>query len=540
MKNFYNLLLLTLCLSVFTVSTTHAQCSGFPAASTTIAESTSICLTGNVVMSLGTTYSASFTYQWQSSPNGGQFFPIAGQTTPNLNVPHFGTRWYRCTITCISSGMPTNSSIVMVTSSGEACQGALCESAPETATVLVDDTTVCGGSEVVFTLNRDFTNGELFQWQYAGFNGFFITIPGATSAEYRTAVTNTYNYRCVITCAGGNLFTNTDAIEVHVNNLPPALAETPPILCSEATVADLDRAVVIEGTNLLWYTTAAGGTALNSTDVLNPGTAYYASQAIDGCESVTRTQVIVFFTDFTPQPVPDVATCATYTLPVLNQGAYYTAPGGPDGTGTLIPAGTEIAASQRIYIFAQATGQGNCTGEVSFVVTILPTPAPTGAEEQTISIAGDGVAYVTDIDVVGTDVYWYLTAEDAIAATADPVRLDTPLVSGTTYYGTQLINGCRSNAPLAVTVTLTTLGTKDIEAAKFSYYPNPVSDVLTVSHPSGIAAVTICNVVGQELVSKKADASTVTVDMSALTAGTYIVTITNANNTIKTLRVVKR
>jgi len=540
MKHFYKLLLLTLCLSAFTANITNAQCSGFPAASTTVAANTSVCLTENVALSLGTTYSDSFTYQWQSSVNGGQWGDLSGQTTATLDILNIGTRYYRCKVTCITSLMPTYSNSILITATGLACEGqTLCETAPATSNILVTGTDVCGGSVVTFTLDTEYTNNETFQWQYAGFNGFFITIPGATSASYTTTVTNTFDYRVVITCEAGNLSTTTASIELEVNNTPPALADPAPQFCNASTVGDLIDAITITGTDILYYDTITGGEPLALTTPLDTRT-YYATQVVNGCRNVTRTPIVVMLSEVILDEPENVTTCDTYALPSLNRGNYYTATGGPDGEGDIIEPGTLITTTQDVYVYAATGGRGNCTAEVSFTINVEPTPAPTGDAIQTIVGSDEAPAFVTDIEVQGADVYWYLTAEDAVAPNAVPVRLDTPLVSGTTYYGTQLLNGCRSNEPLAVTVRLVTLGITGPEAKLFSYYPNPVNDVLTVSHPSGITSVTIYNLLGQQLTSKKADAVNATIDMTALTAGTYIVNVTAANNTVKTLRVVKK
>ncbi len=60
-------------------------------------------------------------------------------------------------------------------------------------------------------------------------------------------------------------------------------------LCSGSTVANLTAT----GTNIKWYATSTGGTALASTTALVNGTTYYASQTVNGCESTTRLAVTV-------------------------------------------------------------------------------------------------------------------------------------------------------------------------------------------------------------------------------------------------------
>lgn len=64
----------------------------------------------------------------------------------------------------------------------------------------------------------------------------------------------------------------------------------------------------------------------------------------------------------------DVVTCTAYKLPDLENGSYYTAPG---GMGQKLRPGHIITASQDLYVFNKNTSTG-CTNEHAFRVTILP------------------------------------------------------------------------------------------------------------------------------------------------------------------------
>src|SRR5690606_10636183 len=81
-------------------------------------------------------------------------------------------------------------------------------------------------------------------------------------------------------------------IEV-VETVPPALTELEQTFCEieMATVGDLNTAGATGTVN--WY--AADGTTLTGTELLVSG-AYYAAQVVDGCESVSRTEVEVTIT----------------------------------------------------------------------------------------------------------------------------------------------------------------------------------------------------------------------------------------------------
>ena len=73
----------------------------------------------------------------------------------------------------------------------------------------------------------------------------------------------------------------------------------------------------------------------------------------------------------------------------------------------------------------------------------------------------------------------------------------------------------------------------------FMAYPNPVKDVLNVSYSTEISSIRVINMIGQEVISKNISATSSQVDMSELSAGTYIVNVT-VGDLVKTLKVVKQ
>ncbi|WNM18967.1 T9SS type B sorting domain-containing protein [Flavobacterium capsici] len=68
----------------------------------------------------------------------------------------------------------------------------------------------------------------------------------------------------------------------------------------------------------------------------------------------------------------DIDICDQYVLTPLSVGNYYT---GPNGTGTLLPAGTVITTSQRIYIYAISNTTPACSAQNSFDINIFSTSA---------------------------------------------------------------------------------------------------------------------------------------------------------------------
>jgi hypothetical protein len=88
--------------------------------------------------------------------------------------------------------------------------------------------------------------------------------------------------------------------------------------CSAAspTVASLTAT----GTSIQWYSAPSGGTALNSSTALTTATTYYATQTDGGCESVSRTAVVVTINN-TPSVPTGTATqifCST-SSPTVNE-----------------------------------------------------------------------------------------------------------------------------------------------------------------------------------------------------------------------------
>lgn len=160
-----------------------------------------------------------------------------------------------------------------------------------------------------------------------------------------------------------------------------------------------------------------------------------------------------------------------------------------------------------------------------------PPPAPTGAPEQTFSQG----ATLADIVVDPEDVTWFATEADAIAGT-NPLPLNTVLVDGETYYAVNIIDGCLSE-PFAVTVTIT-LGTNDFDDTNFTFYPNPTNGVIQLKYNSLINEVTVSNLLGQILVSKKTDSNQVEIDLSSLPNAIYIIRV-NSENGSKVVKVIK-
>ena len=293
-----------------------------------------------------------------------------------------------------------------------------------------------------------------------------------------------------------------------------------------ATVSSMTP--TITGTNIKWYSTSTGGTALAPTTPLTQGY-YWASQTANGCESPTRFLVFAISNaTVAPSSSPTQQFCNSATVANLTANGtvlqWYTAATG----GTALTSTTALASGT--YYVSQTSGGGE-SPRTAVSVTVNVVPAPTGAATQSLS----SLLTLGDIAVTGSNIVWYASAANAASGT-NPLP-STQLLANTTYYATQTINGCRSAASLAVTIT--TLANQDFDMTQFTYYPNPVIDLLNITYSQDMTSVKVFNMVGQQLMSKQVNSNTVQVDMSRYANGAYFIQVTT-ENAMKTVRVIKK
>jgi alpha-tubulin suppressor-like RCC1 family protein len=86
------------------------------------------------------------------------------------------------------------------------------------------------------------------------------------------------------------------------------------------------------------------------------------------------------------------------------------------------------------------------------------------------------------------------------------------------------------------TLATTTIGLNDIN---LKIYPNPINYILNISFNKEFATVSICNLLGQEILLKTINANETQIDVSSLQSGTYLVKFV-ADNEVKTMKIFKQ
>jgi Secretion system C-terminal sorting domain len=87
--------------------------------------------------------------------------------------------------------------------------------------------------------------------------------------------------------------------------------------------------------------------------------------------------------------------------------------------------------------------------------------------------------------------------------------------------------------------TVPVLGTKTFATANLKMYPNPATNNVTIDGPATIEKVSVMNVLGQEVMTKKSDSKSISLDVSNLKAGAYFVKATT-NGAVATSRIIKK
>ena len=231
-----------------------------------------------------------------------------------------------------------------------------CESATRlNVTVVINVTAAPTGSTTqTFCNSATVANlaatGSNIQW--------YAAATGGTALSGTTALVNGNHYYASQTVNGCESATRLN-VAVVINTTAAPTGSTTQTFCNSATVSNL----AATGSNIQWYATATGGTALSGTTALVNGSHYYASQTVNGCESATRLNVTVVInitaapTGSTTQTFCNSATVSNLAATGSNIQWYAAATGGTALSGTTaLVNGNHYYASQTISGCESATG----------------------------------------------------------------------------------------------------------------------------------------------------------------------------------------
>lgn len=78
-----------------------------------------------------------------------------------------------------------------------------------------------------------------------------------------------------------------------------------------------------------------------------------------------------------------------------------------------------------------------------------------------------------------------------------------------------------------------TLGTEDFNVSEFKMYPNPANDIVNLSSNSVIENITVYNTLGQIVSRQTSSSNEVSINVSGLSKGVYILTAQVGNELVR-------
>ena len=209
--------------------------------------------------------------------------------------------------------------------------------------------------------------------------------------------------------------------------------------------------------NASYYTGPNGtGTMLPAGSVITTTQTLYVSNQTSTTPPCIRQRIFtVTILDISTQNPGNQTACASYTLPPLTLGKYYT---GPNGTGTMLNPGQNITTvgANTIYIYATSTTTPVCSVQESFVVTIIAKPSipivpnVIACNSYTLPPAPIG-NYYTGVNGTGTmlPAGTIITTDQVVHIYAESATTMTPPCSRNRPFSIDIINS--SIAPANVT-----------------------------------------------------------------------------------------
>lgn len=126
------------------------------------------------------------------------------------------------------------------------------------------------------------------------------------------------------------------------------------------------------------YYDAPGGSPISAGTKITSTQTIYVEARSNTTPICTDTKSFEVFIGTFPQPT-DTRECVKFKLPDLPVGNYYTEPNGSQGTGTIIPFGTDITVTTSLYIYVPADANSNCASydkKITITIDLPPLTNP--------------------------------------------------------------------------------------------------------------------------------------------------------------------
>lgn len=383
----------------------------------------------------------------------------------------------------------------------------------------------CVGTEVCFT---NTTIGGYSGNSCSPVSNYTWTLGDGTTSNSATPPCHTYaspgTYTVTLTASNTTCGSDTKTKQIEVLVRSPAPVVNPVTYCRGQQALPLTAT----GTNLLWYTSASGGSG--SAVAPTPSTAtsgtvtYYVSQTLpNNCESPrVPLTVTVNAPPAAPTAPGPVQLCLNQTAnPLTATGTgllWYT---GPTGTGSSTPPtpATNAVGTTTYYVSQTVNG---CEGpKATIVVTVNALATAPGVISPITFCQNQQAAPLT---ATGSNLLWYTNSTGGTGSPTAPTP-STAVAGSTTYYVSQ-VTGCGEGPRASITVNVNAG-----PSASIAYSPSLLcNSIHTSSAPNPPVPVTHTGTAGGSYSVSPAGLSVNTttgqINPSGAVAGTYTIKYT--------------
>lgn len=431
----------------------------------------------------------SFTYQWQSSPNGTTWTNIGSATSATYNPGAVAstTQYRRLTSSGNCSDVASNAVTITVTPATTA-------GSVGTAQTICSGSTPAGFTEL--TAPTGGTGSYTYQWQSSADNSTFTNIASGTNSTYTSgALTSSTYFRRTVT-SGGCVVSSTSFLITVTPTLTAGAVGAAQTICSGSSPAAFTQTTATTGGNgtntYQWQSSPNGSTwsnislATNTTytsGALTATTHFRRLVSSGACTNVATSPIIVTVTPTTnPGAIAGEETiCAGGTVSVITvnnaasggTGSYtYTWEQSTNGGSTYSVISGETGATYAptsvtsTTLYRRYTNSGGCTNLVSNVITKTVTPvvnagsigsnqgicegtSAAGLTQVTAASGGTGsFTYTWEQSTNGGSSY--TTIPSATATTYSPGAITT-----TTLYRRRATSGACNAVTSSITITVT-------------------------------------------------------------------------------------
>ena len=463
---------------------TVANCTGTPTAGTITASVSTGCGSYTSVLTLtGATSSGSITYQWQSSTDGITWTNITGATTTTYTATVTANTYYRCVVTCTTSGLSSTTSSLEL----------LYNPIPSGIT---GSTTVCVGSTVTLS---DVTTGGT--WTSSSSNATVGSTTGIVTGVTAGTATITYT----ITSTGCYV-----TYPITVNAAPTAIMGTTTVCVGgTSTLSD----AISGGT---WSSVSTGVATIGSTTGLlsgiSAGTSIISYILSSGCYATTTATVNPGAGTITGPTT--VCETSTISLTDVTTGGTWSSSSSNATVGSTTGIVTGVTAGTATITYT-ITSTG-CY--VSIPVTVNATPT---AILGTTTVCLGGTSTLSDAIGGGT----WSSVTTGVAGIGSATGVMTGAGAGTSVISYILSDGCYTTTTATVNPGAGTITGADSVCTGSTILLSDVISAGTWSVTGG------ASIVGTSGVLTGVSAGTATVTYTITSTGCYTTYLVTVNST---------